>query len=235
MKYVLDAHTHTLTCGHAYCTIREMAHMAKDKNLELLCITDHAPALPGAAHEFYFQNLGVIDRNAYEIPLLLGAEVNILDSNGGVDMDDELLSKMDVVIASIHGPCIPPMTKSETTSALLHIMENPYVHIIGHPDDGRFPIDYDELAKVAAHTNTLLEVNNSSLLPTSFRLNAKENYREMLAACMKYHTHIVLNSDAHVDTHIGRTDMSMALLKECDFPEELVVNTSVDFFKSFLV
>lgn len=236
MKYVLDAHTHTIVSGHAYSTIREMTKMAKEKGLELLCITEHAPALPGAPHEFYFQNMGVIDRTAYDLPLLLGAEVNLLDEHGTIDLDDDTLSQMDLVIASIHPPCIlgRTLTKEESTNSVLTIMENPLVHIIGHPDDGRFEMDYDALARQAKATNTLLEVNNSSLLPTTFRQNAHENYIQLLKACEKYDTYVILNSDAHVDTSIGRRDMSMAIIESVQFPEELIVNTRVSLFKSFL-
>ena len=49
MRYnsVLDLHTHTLVSGHAYCSLREMAKAAADKGLEVLGITEHAPAMPG--------------------------------------------------------------------------------------------------------------------------------------------------------------------------------------------
>lgn len=234
MKYVLDAHTHTIVSGHAYSTIREMATVANKRGLELLCITEHAPALIGSCTLLYFQNLKVIEKDDYDVPILLGVEVNILDELGTIDMEQDLLETMDVVIASFHPPCIRNFTKEELTGALVTIMQNPFIHIIGHPDDGRYPLDYEVIAKVAKETNTLLEVNNSSLLPTSFRSKGRENYIEMLKACMKFKTHIILNSDAHVDTHVGRRDMSMALLEEVGFPDELVVNTSVDKFKKFL-
>lgn len=234
MKYVLDMHTHTIASGHAYNTMKEMAVAAKEKGLELLGITEHAPNMPGTCHSFYFDNFKIIDRDAYAVPLLLGVELNILDEMGNVDMDAELLSKMDIAIASIHPPCIRPLTGDEATKALLNVMNNPDIHIIGHPDDGRFPLDYDLLAKAAKETNTLLEVNNASLLPTSYRPNARENYLKMLDACMKYQTSVILNSDAHVDTLVGRHDASEALLKEIQFPEELVINTSVSKFQSFI-
>ena len=49
MRYnsVLDLHTHTLVSGHAYCSLREMAKAASKKGLEVLGITEHAPAMPG--------------------------------------------------------------------------------------------------------------------------------------------------------------------------------------------
>ncbi len=49
------------------------------------------------------------------------------------------------------------------------LLENPYVDIIGHPHDGRFPVDMKRLVNKAKKTGTLLEVNNSSLRPEGFR------------------------------------------------------------------
>lgn len=234
MKYVLDMHTHTIASGHAYSTITEMAQAGKEKGLNLLGITEHAPKMPGTCHEFYFQNLKCIDRNAYAIPLLFGVELNILDSDGTVDLPEELFSTLDIAIASLHPPCIPFMTKEETTKTIINIMKNPHIHIIGHLDDDRFPVDYEEIAKVAKETKTLLEVNNSSLSPGSFRPGAKENYKLMLEACEKYGTNIILDSDAHINTNVANRCYSEPLILETSFPEDLIVNSSVGKFKQAL-
>ena len=95
MRDILDTHSHTLASGHAYSTIRENAHMAAKRGLELLAITEHAPCMPGSCHDFYFHNLKVVDRNAYEVPLLLGVELNILDTRGNVDLDLHTLKQLD--------------------------------------------------------------------------------------------------------------------------------------------
>lgn len=234
MKYVLDVHTHTLVSGHAFNTIMEMAHAAGESGLELLGISEHGMSMPGTCHEFYFQNLRIIDRNAYAVPLLFGAEVNIMDENGGLDMSSGLISALDYAIASLHPPCVRFLNKEEATRTIIKVIKNPNIHIIGHPDDGRYPLDYDAVARAAKEYHTLLEVNNSSLMPTSFRPNARENYMEMLYACEKYKTEIILNSDAHVDTLVGRHDYSYELIRETGFPEELIINNSVDRFKSWL-
>ena len=71
MQIKVDTHTHTLASGHAYNTMREMAETALEKGLEALAITEHAPEMPGSCCLYYFQNLKVVPRKRYEIPLLL--------------------------------------------------------------------------------------------------------------------------------------------------------------------
>ena len=110
MKYnsVLDLHTHTIVSGHAYYTLREMAKAASDKGLELLGITEHAPKMPGTCHLFYFDNLRIVPRELYGIELVLGSEVNILDAKGTVDLPQKTMEKLDIIIASLHTPCMEP-------------------------------------------------------------------------------------------------------------------------------
>ena len=56
----------------------------------------------------------------------------------------------------------------------------------------------------------------------------------MLKLCMEYQVPIVIGSDAHVDTDVGRHDLAHALVEELHFPEELVVNRSAELLKSML-
>ena len=103
----------------------------------------------------------------------MGSEVNILDEEGHVDLEDVEIPKMDVIIASLHTPCIRPGTIKENTNAYLNVMKNPYVNIIGHPDDGRYEIDYRALVEGAKKYGKVLELNNHSLAPDCFRKKCK--------------------------------------------------------------
>ena len=170
----------------------------------------------------------------YGIQLLLGSEVNILDAAGTVDLAQNTLEKLDVVIASLHVPCIRPGSRQENTEAYLNAMKNPCVNIIGHPDDGRYEVDYEALVQGAKEYGKILEVNNHSLVPNSFRQNARENDVKMLKFCMKYQVPVVMDSDAHFDTHIAEFDAARVLLEELDFPEELVVNHSVNALRGYI-
>lgn len=234
MKYVLDSHTHTLASGHAFNTIMEMTDAAFQKGLSLLAITEHSVRMPGTCHEFYFQNYRILDRNAYRLPTLFGVELNILDENGSVDMPAELLATMDVAIASLHPPCVRFMSKQETTGSIIRILENPLIQIIGHLDDDRFPVDYDEVARAAAANHKLFEVNNSSLAPTSYRPGAHDNYLRLLEACVRHDVEIILNSDAHAHTLVGARQYSEPLIAESGYPLEKIVNDSVSHYFDYL-
>ncbi len=234
MRDCMDLHTHTLMSGHAYNTINEMIAMAKKKELELFAITEHGPAMQGTATDFYFDNLKIMPREYDGMQVLFGIEANILDSNGRVDAWQKLLSQMDVVIASLHTPCFGGYGVDLNTKACIEAMKNPYVNILGHPDDGRLPVDGKAIAEVAKEYKVLIEVNNSSLSPKSHRLNAKENYVEILKHCKRLGVPVIVNSDAHADVYIKNHDDAFALLKDYDFPEELVVNRSVDAVKEYL-
>lgn len=234
MKNVLDSHTHTIASGHAYNTIYEMAHAASEKGLELLGITEHSLKMPGTCHEYYFMNLRMLPRKMCGIEVMFGTEVNIMDYDGALDMEQKLLEQMDVVIASLHTPCIRPGTREENTRAYLKAMENPAVNIIGHPDDSRYPVDYEALVLGAKEHGMLIELNNGSLHPLGARQDPLPNDVRLLELCRKYGVMVIQNSDAHCADEVGNHQFTDLLLEEMDFPQELVVNRSVELYKSFI-
>jgi len=234
LKISCDCHIHTLASGHAYSTIDECARAAAEKKLELIALTDHAPTMPGAAHIFFFENLKILPPVMHGVEVLHGIEANIAGFDGSLDVYDELLGRLGFVIASMHVPCIKPGTRKENTDAVLGAMKNPHVCAIGHPDDSRYEYDYAEMARAAADTHTLIEVNNSSLLPTSFRKGAREAYLELLGECAKAGASLIVNSDAHYHGLIGGHDAALSLLAETGFDESGVMNTSSFKLKEFL-
>lgn len=230
-EYTVDTHTHTIASGHAYNTILEMAKAAADKGIKILGITDHSKAMPEASGDFYFMNLKSMDREAYGVELLLGVELNIIDYNGKVDLPLRYIKEMDIVIASLHTPCIKPGTKEENTNALIKCCENPSIDIIGHPDDGNYDIDMEQLVLAAKRTGTLLELNNNSIV---FRMNARENDKKMLILCKEHNVPIVIGSDAHAVGKVGEKSNALELVEEVDFPEELIMNYYPDKLKEYL-
>jgi len=231
MDYLIDAHTHTIASGHAFSTIQEMAKAAADKNLSILGITEHTECMPGSCHRIYFTNLKVIDKELFGVEMLYGAELNIIDYDGKLDLPDWIIKKLDITVASIHGLCYGAGTKDNNTKAIINTIKNPLIDIIGHPDDGGFPMDYLAIAKAAKEYGTLLEVNNSSLSSESFRPNAKENYIELLTHCKQLGVEIVIDSDAHFSSQVGGHSHADEVLKIVDFPQELIMNYYPEKFK----
>lgn len=233
-KIELDVHTHTVASGHAYSSIQEMAKAASEKGLKLLGITEHAPGIPGTCELIYFRNLHVVPRNMYGIDLMLGAEVNILDSKGTLDMDDNIMANLDLRIAGIHSLCFKWGTKDENTTGMIKAISNPFINIISHPGDGTAELDFEPIVIAAKENHTLLEINNSSLKPIRNKTTARDNNLEILRLSKKYDVPVILGSDAHISFDIANYEFLPALLQETEFPDDLIINTSVDRFKSYL-
>ena len=163
---------------------------------------------------------------------MFGSEINILDYDGTLSMDEKLIERtLDIRIAGIHLPCYEVGSIVQNTNACLKAIENPMIDIISHPDDSRVPIDYETIVDAAKENHTLLEINNSSLDSLSSRVGAWQNLQEMLHMCAEKKVPVVAGTDAHFSRAVGVFDHVEVLLEEMNFPEELVVNSSVDLLK----
>ena len=223
--YTCDMHTHTIASGHgSSSTIADMAKAAKKKGLRLLGITDHGPATPAAGTPSYFRSLIRSSRIRCGMRLCYGVETNILDFSGNIDMDDGLLEGLDYAIASIHRQNLEPGSRTANTLAYTQAMRHPKVKIIGHPDDTRYPLDYETLAAAAKEYGVILEVNNSSLSPDGYRGDVHDNYTAMLYACLKYRLPVLLSSDSHGTGHIGDFTYAEHMVQEVCYPQELILN-----------
>ena len=231
MKLVVDTHTHTLSSGHSYSTLLENAREAGQNGLEAIAMTDHGPSMMGAPTLLHFWNLKAIPEYIYGVRVLKGAETNILDYSGSLDIPDELLSRMEFVIASLHDITIQSGTVEENTNGMVSALKNPLVDALGHPGNPFFPVDIDRVVKTAAEYNKLIEINNSSF---KIRRGSEENCVEFLKKCRKYGVRITCGSDAHICFDIGKFDHVLRLLQENDFPEELVVCSSLNKIEDYL-
>ena len=229
MNIELDVHTHTIASGHAFSTLQEMAQAAAAKGLKLLGITEHSSGIPGTCDPIYFRNLHVVPRQMYGIELLLGAEINITDFNGNIDMDEFYLRMLDIRIAGIHSG-----TKEQNTNGMVNVISNPYINIISHPGDGTASLDFELLVLASKEHHTLLEINNSSLKPCRNKPEARGNNLEILRLCKKYEVPVILGSDAHISFDIAEYGYALQLLAETEFPEELIMNTDVERFKQYI-
>lgn len=235
MKPLIDVHTHSIASGHAYSTLVEMVSEAQNRGLKIFGITEHTPALPGACHSIYFRNLHVVPRQWGDMRLLLGAELNIINSKGDIDLEDEFFPMLDIRIAGIHKLCWENGTAEENTEGMIRVIQNPWINIISHPGDGTAELNFEPIVIAAKEHNTLLEINNSSLNPLRGKTHKSiPNNIEILNLCKKYEVPVILGSDAHITFDIANYDNVLPLLNETEFPEELIINDKPNAFIKLL-
>lgn len=227
----VDTHTHTNCSDHAFGSLCENIHYGKLNGMQMVCMTNHAPAIPDSAHIWHFITMRELPDYVEGVRLLCGCEANILDNDGNLDMDAEQLKTMDVVIASIHRPCYNSCDIPDHTRTWLKVIENPYVNILGHSGNPLFPYDIDVVIRAAKENNKCVEINNHSY---SVREGSRENCRAIAKKCMELGCKIVVGSDAHTPFDVGNFDKAVAMLEEINFPEELIMNTTPDKFLEYL-
>ena len=214
-KPLLDVHTHTVASGHAYSSLQEMVRAAADKGLQVLGITEHGPSIKGTCPAIYFKNMYVIPRQMYGIRLLMGCEINILDTKGTLDLEERFLKALDIGIAGIHDACWQGGTRAENTAGMIAAIRSPYVNIISHPADGTADLDFEAIVQAAKEAHTLLEINNHSI-------------------CKRHDVPVILGSDAHISFQIADYDRVLQLVDEVQFPDEMIMNYWPEKFFNYI-
>ena len=196
-----DLHTHTkLTDGLA--TLDQMLDRASALGYVYYAVTDHAPNLfmqRMTDEKMLAQRKEVraLQPRYPKLTILHGSELNI-DPEGNVDWAPEFLEGFDICVASVHSHF--GQSKDEMTRRVVRAMENPFVHVIGHPTgrkiNQRPPIDLDleEVFKAAARTGTALEVNG---YPD--RLDLKD---EHILWAKRHGVKFAVDTDSHATTHL---------------------------------
>lgn len=235
MRIIADTHTHTLASTHAYGSVKEMVEEAAAIGLYAIALTDHAPNMPGSPQKWYFNNLCAIPSTYLGVRVLKGAEANIADFDGGLDIDDYTLKNLEWVVASLHDVTLDTSeikpTVETCTQLYLDVAKNPYVNVIGHSGTPEYAYDYERVIPEFAANGKLVEINNSSFRN---KKSSMSNCVKIAKVCKKVCAPIIVNTDAHFMTQVGRVDEALAMLEEIDFPEELVINSSVSRFEKYL-
>lgn len=197
-----DLHTHT-DASDGKQTLEQLIEFAKARGYHTVAVTDHsvssviANGLDGDRLRRHIDLIHEANENVKGITVLAGSEVDIL-SDGSLDYDDDLLAKLDIVVASPH--IALRQDRATATKRLLAAVTHPLVHIIGHPT-GRIinkreglSLDMATLFAAAAEHNTALEINANWN-----RLDLQDNFVRM--AVEDYDCLISINTDAHTEAH----------------------------------
>lgn len=220
-----DLHVHS-TWSDGRASILEMARAAVDRGYDHLCITDHSWSLRivgGLAIGDLAEQWRELERIRPTLPdgfeLLQGTEMEILP-DGSLDYPDEVLERLDWVVASIHSRQRQPA--EEITRRMERAMRNPLVDCIGHPTSRlllrRRPteLDVDRLIELAAETGTFLEINAS---PDRLDLCS-----EQAASAARAGVGICIHSDAHGPETLGLVEHGVAIARRAGLTADQVAN-----------
>jgi DNA polymerase (family 10) len=221
-----DLHSHT-DASDGRNTIKEMLDAAQAKDYEYYCVSDHTQSLTianGLDESRLLKRIDEIDdlnaSGRWKMKILSGAEVDIL-GNGNLDIEDEVLSQLDVVTVSVHSRMKDD--RKTMTARVCSALENKHVHILGHPT-GRlilkrnaFEIDLDAVFETATKHNVVMELNAH---PKRLDLNAG-NLRAAKRAGLK----IAINTDAHTIPELDNMQFGIYEARRGWVTKEDVINT----------
>ena len=227
-------HNHS-TWSDGHNRLEEIARFMDGLGLEYWAITDHSKASFQAngldAKRLREQIAEIKKINAQfaeagnEFRLLTGIEVDIVKN--GLDFDDEILSELDVVVASLH---VPANNEAENTKRLVSAAENKFVHIIAHPT-GRlllereaYPVNLEAVVDACAATGTWIELNCN---PRRFDMDWR-----LWPAAKRKGVKCVLNPDSHRNEQAGFLRLGTGVARKGWLEPNDVINTLN--FKSLL-
>jgi len=206
LKGILHNHSNYSDGLHS---LRQMASYCKELGYEYFGICDHSQAAfyanglkPNRVIEQHHE-IDALNQELFPFKILKGIESDIL-SDGSLDYTDDILTKFDFVVASIHSNLKMPIDKAN--ARLLKAIENPFTSILGHPT-GRlllaragYPIDHKKIIDACSEHHVAIELNAHP-----YRLDL--DWRWIQYAVSK-EVKISINPDAHQmkgfhDMHYG--------------------------------
>jgi putative hydrolase len=220
-----DCHSHSIWSDGG-ASIEAMATTAKSLGHEYLCLTDHSPRLTvahGLNRERLEAQLVQVERLNQDLApfrILTGMEVDILE-DGGLDLDDDLLERLDVVVASVHSKL--RMERKGMTERMVLAVASPHVDILGHCTGrliGKRPpstFDADYVFAACAQFDTAVEINS--------RPERLDPPRELLERAVGFGCWFSIDSDAHATGQLEWQPHGCNRAAECDVPQERIVNT----------
>jgi len=220
-----DLHLHT-NWSDGSDTIEQMIGAARKLGYRYIALTDHsksdtiARGMDEKKIEKYISAVRTAAKRYKDIKVFVGAEVYI-HADGSLDYSDDILKKLDIVIASIHRNL--KMPREQMTKRILKALGNRYVDIYAHPTTRqiyiREPIDFDkkQVFKFCAAKGIVLEVDASPL-----RLDL--GYTDVKEA-IEMGCKIAINTDAHDLNQLGYMQFGVATARRGWAEAKDIVNT----------
>ncbi|TQM43268.1 putative hydrolase [Pseudonocardia cypriaca] len=227
-----DCHSHT-DASDGGSPLREMVETAQALGHDYLVITDHSPRLTVAnglsADRLRAQLDDIAELNAElgadsgGFRVLTGIEVDI-NEDGSLDQDEDLLARLDVVVASVHSKLRMP--RAEMTERMLTAIDNPHVDVLGHctgrmvtGNRKRPESQFDAAAVFAAcaERGVAVEVNS--------RPERLDPPRRLLRLAVEAGCRFTIDTDAHAPGQLDWLRNGCERAAECEVPTERIMNT----------
>ncbi|MCJ7720704.1 MAG: PHP domain-containing protein [Candidatus Hadarchaeum sp.] len=219
-------HTHTLY-SDGECLASSIVEAAEASGLAAVAITDHGPELSvgidPAKIPLMLQDIECAREDA-NIPVLAGMEANVVNIDGAIDLDDEVIKKLDILVIGLHTLGTPMQEELARNYflAIMNVMRNNRVDVIAHPfrlhnnlAPYLSPEDIGEFVKLAAEKEVAIEINSKYRVPSE----------EFLRTCLKEGVKLSIGTDAHTTAEVGMVDWQMAMLKRIGAKEDdLILN-----------
>jgi DNA polymerase (family 10) len=198
-----DLHVHT-DASDGTASLEQMVEAARARGLEYIAVTDHARfaevigGLTPDGLRAQMDAIAKLNETLGGFRVLTGIEVNV-QPDGSLDLPDELLAKLDVVVASVHSHF--RQTKDEMTARLVRAVSNEHVDILAHPTGRKigerppYDADWDAVFRAAAEHTCAVEINAN---PIRLDLSCDLARRAVAAGCR-----LSIGSDAHAPEHFG--------------------------------
>jgi putative hydrolase len=239
-----DYHTHTRRSDGRQDE-EDIIKAARERGLKEVAITDHGPLAAVIGVSGATEYLSLRDRidalaSAYpDIKVLVGAEANIRDLQGTLDIPDEIIAELDILIAGLHPYTLPTSIKdgwgifvqnslrhlgrgerdkaknNNTKASVETIYNNPQLDILSHPGLF-FAIDVGEVARACVRNDVLFEINCGHEYPDISAIMEAEGAG----------VDFIINSDAHFQETVGNLEYGTKLVEKLDIAPEQVVNRS---------
>ena len=229
----IDLHIHSIASGHAYGTFYDIVGEAKAKKMEMIAITDH-----GFVDDEHYQNIHFMmghraPKEVEGMRILWGAEANVLNGEGKIDITEKIQNKLDILLLGVHQLVKPNLSFEDATKGTLKALENPNVKVLTHPTQRGVPYDNEKIMEKAIKTDTLLELNIAKLKQVPER-GELEDYKMIVDKVKDTGKKLIVNSDAHFLHEIGDDSVLKKYWSALGLEKELIINNYPEELKDFL-
>lgn len=243
VRFYGDYHIHSRESDGRQ-TVREIAEVAVKRGLKEVAITNHGPYAAGIgvknAKVFLKlrEEIDRINQEGYDVKILLGAEANIRDLDGTLDIKSDIIECFDLLIVGLHPYTLPTSVmdgmhiflqnsfrhlgrrerakavRNNTIATVAALYNNPDVDILSHPGLF-FNVDIEEVARACKENNVLFEINCGHEYPKESDIIKAE----------RVGVNFIVNSDSHFQDTVGYLKYGSLVIDNLKISPERVMNS----------